>query len=558
MQKSFAISILGLSCLVFALQATAEPAKAVKSKATNAQSKVAHKAPKKDGVAAEANVVRRHRSQLLSDPYRPTYHYVAPEGVNAPFDPNGGLYWKGRYHLMYIVQTEKGHSWAHVSSHDLLHWRHHLPALEPGEGDKGIFSGGAFLDKNGTPTLVYWGLGKERGIGLATSTDDNLDYWKKNPLNPVIRQTGFGLAEVPKQDKSGSVIYGVADPSGIWIYEGHYYLLTGNLLVLEKFGIKKKQPEYLGDRLYLFSSDDLVHWTYLHPFYESNRKWTAETEDDMCPDFFPLPSSPSGGAPSDRHMLLFISHTRGSQYYIGKYDGQKFTPEVHDRMSWVDNTFFAPETLIDGKGRRLMWAWLLDGRSLSEQRASRWSGELSLPRELWLGEDNLLRVRPAKELENLRYNETSSDETSTIQSDEEKVVPNMAGNTAELQLEMHSADAREYGIQVCRSPDGKEKTSIYYDAQEQKIKIDTSQASLIHKNGGVEAADLKIKPGEPLFVRIFIDRSVVEVFVNDRQALTRHIYPSRKESVGIALFSKGGSSEFRQLRIWQLSPSNPY
>ena len=85
---------------------------------------------------------RQLRSKFLADPHRPTYHIVASEGVCAPFDPNGGLFWKGRYHLMYIVQTSKGHCWAHISSKDLVHWRHHPLALEPGEANDGIFSGG--------------------------------------------------------------------------------------------------------------------------------------------------------------------------------------------------------------------------------------------------------------------------------------------------------------------------------------------------------------------------------------------------------------------------------
>ena len=105
---------------------------------------------------------RELRSRLLADPYRPGYHITTPEGVCGPFDPNGALFWKGLYHLMYIVQTEKGHCWAHISSKDLVHWRHHPLALEPGEGDDGIFSGGASLDKGGVPTITYWGLGNPR------------------------------------------------------------------------------------------------------------------------------------------------------------------------------------------------------------------------------------------------------------------------------------------------------------------------------------------------------------------------------------------------------------
>ncbi len=59
---------------------------------------------------------RALRAKFQRDPYRPEYHFVTPEGLCGPFDPNGALYWKGRYHLMYIFQNEKGHCWGHVSS----------------------------------------------------------------------------------------------------------------------------------------------------------------------------------------------------------------------------------------------------------------------------------------------------------------------------------------------------------------------------------------------------------------------------------------------------------
>ena len=78
---------------------------------------------------------RELRARLLADPHRPVYHTVTPEGLCGPFDPNAALYWKGLYHLMYIVQTEEGHCFAHISSKDLVHWRNHPLALEP-DGDK--------------------------------------------------------------------------------------------------------------------------------------------------------------------------------------------------------------------------------------------------------------------------------------------------------------------------------------------------------------------------------------------------------------------------------------
>ena len=82
-----------------------------------------------------------YRDKLLNDRYRPIYHYASP-GIGAyPFDPNGAIYWNGRYHLFYMIQParprlgHRGDVWAHISSHDLVHWRHHPTALRPTDDD---------------------------------------------------------------------------------------------------------------------------------------------------------------------------------------------------------------------------------------------------------------------------------------------------------------------------------------------------------------------------------------------------------------------------------------
>ena len=503
------------------------------------------------------HLARELREKYLRDPYRPGFHFVVPEGVHRPVDPNGALFWKGRYHLCYIFQHDGKHYWGHISSLDLVHWRHHPPALGPGDGDEGIFSGGAFIDLNGVPTITYWGLGKPGGICIATSTDDNLEHWTKSPHNPVIPQTQWGLAVVPAADGKGEVVYGAADPSAIWSHGGRYYMLTGNLLVLKEFGETRKLPEHLGDTLYLMVSDDLVKWTYLHPFYQSKREWTRETEDDMCPDFFPLPLSPRGGAASERHMLLFISHNLGCQYYLGRYADDHFLPETHGRMTWVDNDYFAPESLADASGRRIMWTWLFDRREKTTIEASGWSGELSLPRVLWEGDDGTLCMQPAPELENLRYNPRKQ-KGLFIKAGTELFLPEIRGNSLELRIQMISKKAITFGVKVCCSDDGAEQTVIACDTAFHKLTVDTRQASLGEGPKVMESAPFVLAAGEILTLRVFVDKSIVEVFANHRQAVMRRIYPTRPDSLGVSLFANGGDISVPQLEAWEMMPSNPY
>lgn len=446
---------------------------------------------------------------------------------------------------MLIVQPEPGrHCYAHISSHDLVHWRHHPLALEPGENDTAIFSGGAFIDTDGTAVISYWALSENGGVYLATSTDDELDTWAKSPHNPIIPQNEHGYVET----ESGA-LYACADPSDIWMHDGRYYILTGNLPVLSHFGRNRDIEEHKGDTAYLFVSDDMIRWKYLHRFYASRREWTGDNEDCMCPDFFPL---------GDRHMLLFISHNHGCQYYIGRYENDRFLPETHGRMTWEDYHFFAPETLVDDRGRRILWAWIRDGREDAAIKKLPWHGTLSLPRVLWLGDDKTLRMAPPEELEALRTNPRKLG-ALTVPADGEVALDVVRGNGIELITEMESDNAAQFGVRVCCSPDGEEQTAVYYDAEEKKLKIDTTRSSLGYEGPTcIEGGPLELREGEPLRLRVFVDRSVVECFANDRQAVTRIIYPTRSDSLGVAIFSRGGKTNVKSMEAWDMAPSNPW
>ena len=271
-------------------------------------------------------------------------------------------------------------------------------------------------------------------------------------------------------------------------------------------------------------------------------------EDVSCADLFKL---------GKKDVLLCISHRLGCRYYLGEWRDEQFYPESHAQMSWVDNTFFAPESMQDGEGRRIMWAWLLDFREFGVRLEHGWSGTMSLPRVLSLDGEGELKMDVPKEIEALRYRPFKQ-EGFEVPSGKDMIIDDVRSNSLELAIDMESTDASEYGVKVCVSPDGQEETVISYDASEGELKVDTRKSGPEGTPKNVEAGPFSLKANERLKLRIFVDKSVVEVFANGRQAVMRRIYPAQSDSLGISIFSKDGSTKVNALESWHISPSNPY
>ena len=468
---------------------------------------------------ASALTARNLRDRISRDPSRPGYHFVVPEGVASPFDPNGAIYWKGRYHLFYIFQDKrsgrKSDHWGHLSSTDLFHWHHHPTGLL-----EGMYSGNCFINKDGVPTICYHQFGQ--GNAMAVALDDDLDEWKKLDSNPITPKTQQGDEHHGK--------YRSWDPFG-WLEGDTYYAIFGG----ERPGIVKS-PTLGGE------------WQYVGDLFEHGVDGVSLDEDVSCPDLFKL---------DDRDVLLCISHRLGCRYYLGEWKNEQFHPESHAQMSWVDHSFFAPESLEDDKGRRIMWAWLLDAPEFGVRWEHGWSGTMSLPRILSLGDDGQLRMDVPEEIEALRYGAFRKEDFA-VQSGADLAIDGIGGNSFELYIEMESSEASEYGVKVCASPDGQEKTAVFYDAAENKLKVDTHKSGPADTPKGIEAGPLALKEGERLKLRVFVDKSVVEVFANSRQAVMRRVYPSQPGSVGVCLFSTGGTTQVHTLQSWNISPSNPY
>jgi len=458
------------------------------------------------------------------------YHFLPP--ANWLNDPNGLIHWQGQYHLFYQHNPHGAfHAtmhWGHAVSEDLVHWRH-LPialAPEPGTPDEDGCWSGCAVDDNGVPTLIYSGNrdGVQRAC-LATSTDGLLT-WQKHHGNPVIPEPPPELHLVAYRDHS------------VWREDGAWYHLMGAGL------------EGQGGTALLYRSADLRTWEYLHPLlvgdiHRFTPIWTASMWE--CPDFFAL---------DDRHVLIVSVWDTGQLHYsaamVGNYHDHHLVPEVEHKLDYGDQHFYAPQSFTDAQGRRIIFGWMHEGRGAQEQLASGWSGVMSLPRVLSLSTSGHVCMQPAPELAALRAEHMRCDSIS-VPAGEVVELPDVSGDTLELLVDMAPGPDGSCGLIVRRAPDEAEQTRITYDGVQHQLIVDRTRSSLdLGVDHNSHAAPLTLEPGEPLRLHIFLDHSVLEIFANERVSITSRIYPTRRDSVGVALVAEGADAQLQALDAWQM------
>jgi len=476
------------------------------------------------------------RKRLAADPYRPAYHYVNPEGTLN--DPNGLCLWQGRYHLFYQAYPPEDprQHWGHAVSDDLVRWKDLPLAIYPGL-EMCCFSGSTLVEKDRVIALYH---GTTVGNIVAVSSDPLLLNWQKIPGNPVI-------PIVPLDENSGRP-YRVYDPC-IWREGDRYYALSGTFWKGAFFRDCVMVQQ-------LFSSGNLRRWEYLGPLVEGT-PYTEPGEDGAVPYFWPI---------GDKHILVFASHKRGSQYLLGDYDktSHRFHPFAHGRFNFGTigpGGVHAPSATPDGKGGICVI------HNVNEARPTAgWNHLMSLVRVLTLRKDKTLGIEPVAAIQSLRQNHASVGE-ETLPAGREIVLKNIAGNAMEIQAEIDPRDAKEVCLTVLRSPGKEEYTDVRFrrkgyagaDAIGQRVTrdaivIDATRASL-HRDvqrRPPEIAPFELTKGELLKLRIFVDRSIVEVFANDRQCVALRVYPQRPDSVGVSISAQNADASLRRLDAWQM------
>ncbi|MDP6039034.1 MAG: GH32 C-terminal domain-containing protein, partial [Candidatus Latescibacteria bacterium] len=193
-----------------------------------------------------------------------------------------------------------------------------------------------------------------------------------------------------------------------------------------------------------------------------------------------------------------------------------------------------------------------------------WNQIMTLPRKLTLIGEEDLRVEPAGDVESLRRDHVHFD-GMTLPANQDVVLDNVKGNAMEIVAEIDPKNAPMLEMDVLRSPNKEEVTRIMFfkdrgmrnrqlNISRSLITIDSSCSSISPDvmTRAPETASVLLEENETLQLRVFVDKSVVEVFVNGKQCVALRVYPGLEDSTGVSLRSQGRDSELISFDAWQM------
>ena len=460
-----------------------------------------------DRVRADAAVAaaEAHRN----DRWYPTFHIAAAAGwIN---DPNGLSFFKGRYHVFFQhhpYSTAWGPMhWGHVSSEDLVTWRREPIACAPSiDADRdGVFSGSAVVSEDGETLYAYY-------TGNRWGHDDAVD---RQVQCMAISEDGVTFEKLGVVVEGPSALPHFRDPK-VWKMAETWYMVVGAC-----------SPDNRG-QVWLYTSEDARTWAFDSVLFEDPNPDVFMLE---CPDLFPVGEKwvvsycPMGTPPQG------YSHrnTYNAGYVVGDWaPGQPFVlTGDYTPTDWGHN-FYAPQSFESPDGRRIQYGWMgAFENPLPPQLEDGWSGQLTVPRVVTLGEEGELLANPVEELTRLR---TSTKEFGPfVLGRHQRMTLCEDAQAIEIECEVDlrgEGGAQPYGngpercgnrperfgFDIHKTVDG-HHSYVYYDDLAGRVGIDHRLTYAGER--GYRAAPVV---GDTVTLRIFIDRGSVEVFANGGKA----------------------------------------
>ncbi|XAR70785.1 Fructan beta-(2,1)-fructosidase [Bertholletia excelsa] len=503
--------------------------------------------------AASHSIHRKLQSLPAEQPSRTAYHFQPPKNWM-----NGPMYYKGVYHLFYQYNPYGALwgniVWGHSVSYDLVNWVDLEHAIYPSKpfDINGCWTGSTTTLPGDKPAIIYTGSDSNnrqvQNLALPKNLSDPfLKEWVKSPHNPLIS---------PPDDIDPKFF---RDPTTSWQ------------------GSDKKWRIIIGSQINgygaasLYKSEDFVKWTRSkNPLHSSNKTKMWE-----CPDFYPVSVKGKNGVDTSvirdnlKHVLK-ASFNDNDYYIMGNYEPETDKYSVDSdfmdyglQLRYDYGQFYASKTFFDGAmKRRILWAWINELDSETDDIKKGWSGVQSIPRTVLVGKSGRQLVQwPIKEIEKLRQKEITVHDKELKDGSVLEVVGVTASqadvevsfdlpNLEEAEpLEKSSVDPQllcsqkpasvkglvgPFGLLVLASQDLTEKTAIFFRVFKSHDKYvvlmcsDQSRSSLREEvNKTTYGAFLDLDPRhEKITLRTLIDHSIVESFGGEGLAcITARVYP---------------------------------
>lgn len=446
-----------------------------------------------------------------TEKFRPAYHHTPAYGwMN---DPNGMFYKDGVYHLYFqhnpYGSTWGNMNWGHSYSTDLVHWTYAGDAITPDAWGT-VFSGSAVVDKDnsagfGRNAIVAfytsakptpWGDAQMQSI--AYSTDDGKTF-EKYPGNPVITSTekDFRDPHVFRHEATGR-----------WI------------MILAA-----------GQEMRIYSSANLKDWTYESSF---GKEYGSHAGVWECPDLFELPVE---GTNEKKWVLVCNINPGGpfggsaTQYFTGTFDGHKFTcdtkPEVTKWMDYGKDHYAAVSFDNAPDGRRVMIAWMSNWQYANQVPTVQFRSANAIARDVYLFRDkgvDYVGSRPVAEMTAMRGDAVVS-KKATLGKLSVKNMFKAPSGAYEIDLAMAPQDGAT--VKMMLSNQKGEYVTIVYDGNMGTLSFDRRQGGDKSFSELFPAVTTAPVHGKLTSLRIFVDKSSVEVFGNDgRAVMTNLVFPA--------------------------------
>lgn len=476
--------------------------------------------------------------------YRPAFHHTPLYGwMN---DPNGMFYKDGRWHLYYQYNPYgskwQNMTWGHSVSSDLVNWEHLPEAIRP-NGLGSVFSGSCAVDHDNTAGFgsdaviaLYTSAGTSQMQSLASSTDDGLTF-NIYPSNPVLTLESEAR-----------------DPKVFWNDSTREW----NMILAHA----------LDHEMLILTSPDMKAWTLQSSF---GKGLGAQGGVWECPDLFELPVA---GTNEKKWVLLCNINPdgpfggSGTQYFVGDFDGKTFkvdaAPDGNVPTKWLDygKDHYATVTWSAAPdGRRVAIGWMSNWQYAADVPTMQFRSANTLPRDMGLFRapdgEVYASSAPSPELEALRGPLAVKVKKATVgRKARSFALPSENGGICEIMLDVDASKASM--VNLALSNNQGEKVMMQYDPSAATLSFDRTESGITDFSEGFPAVTVTPthETSDRIALRIFVDRSSIEVFGNDGEFVMTNLVFPRTPYTALSVSAEGGNAKVENLRIYSLKSDN--